>query len=763
MASTARKLQTSFTKGELSPRLEGRPDLAAFFNGCETLENYYIFPQGGVYRSPGTLFVAEVKNSAIKTRLAPFIFNRTQAYVLEIGDSYIRFYKNKARLIDGSSNPVEVATPFLAADLFQLMWAQSVDVLFFDHSSYQTRKLTRVSDTEWAMTTHAYRPPPSFEDKTDLNTTLTPAQTAGTNILFTAGAAVFLDGDEDRNIISGTARAVITTVDSSTTVHADILDPFPNTNPIAAHSWFLTLSPTSWLTPTKVKPVGGTTKLTGRDDETDGSGNKDTFRAADVGKFVPLAGGLVEITKWGGTTNVTGIIRARLSKAGSRNSNKHYPSVPPGDWLLQVNSWTAANGFPRCLIFYQGSQYHAGSFAQPTNFWGSAKDSYENYAIGSLATDAVDYPIAARQLNQIIAMADLGPLILLTPGTIWLAKAPGTDQPFGGDIVPFLKIQDAPGARAMAPLVIGTRAIYIHASGKQVYELSYNTDAFDNSFRGSDLTRLSEHIVGASGLAQDQIAYLEIPNRHVLFPRNDGQLACLTYFPIPEQVEGWSRRTTLGVVESHCVIPHPSGDRDQHWLIVKRTINGQIKRYVEVVDDDAFPSRAWKELNTDCAKIYSGAAVTNVPDHFLDHLEGSIVDVMVNDGIDKGQKTIVGGKFDTPLQETATLMEIGLHYESTLTTMRPALQDAIIEGIPRRWNSIQLRMKNSIGGRINGKLIHALKGGDPMDTAPPFLNGDTDKFSTDWDTIGKITVKQDRPYPHQILSLFGELAIGDRA
>ena len=40
----ARLLRTNFTAGELSPRLEGRPDLAKYFNGAATLENYLVYP-----------------------------------------------------------------------------------------------------------------------------------------------------------------------------------------------------------------------------------------------------------------------------------------------------------------------------------------------------------------------------------------------------------------------------------------------------------------------------------------------------------------------------------------------------------------------------------------------------------------------------------------------------------------------------------------------------------------------------------------------
>ena len=68
-------IQTNFTAGELSPRLEGRVDFAKYYNGAKTLENFNVLPHGGIKRRVGTHFVAEAENSAEASRLIPFEFN----------------------------------------------------------------------------------------------------------------------------------------------------------------------------------------------------------------------------------------------------------------------------------------------------------------------------------------------------------------------------------------------------------------------------------------------------------------------------------------------------------------------------------------------------------------------------------------------------------------------------------------------------------------------------------------------------------------
>jgi hypothetical protein len=91
--------QTTFTSGELSPKMEGRFDLAQYANGCRTIENMIVLPQGPAETRPGTYFVAEVKDSTKKVRMVPFEFSTVQTYVLEFGHEYIRIYKDQGQVV----------------------------------------------------------------------------------------------------------------------------------------------------------------------------------------------------------------------------------------------------------------------------------------------------------------------------------------------------------------------------------------------------------------------------------------------------------------------------------------------------------------------------------------------------------------------------------------------------------------------------------------------------------------------------------------
>src|SRR2546428_7194967 len=108
-AGAQKLFKNSCTAGELSPRMVGRTDLKEYYRGLETVENFRLLPHGGLKRRNGTQFVREVKTSANAngTIVVPFAFSDVQEYILEIGDKYVRFYKNGGIIISGG-NPVEV-------------------------------------------------------------------------------------------------------------------------------------------------------------------------------------------------------------------------------------------------------------------------------------------------------------------------------------------------------------------------------------------------------------------------------------------------------------------------------------------------------------------------------------------------------------------------------------------------------------------------------------------------------------------------------
>src|SRR3990167_9907977 len=90
--------QASFNAGELSPRMQGRGDFNKFKSVAAQVENCLALPQGGLAKRPGTRFVAAVKDSTAKTRLADFVYSTLQSYMIEVGNAYFRFYRNQGQI-----------------------------------------------------------------------------------------------------------------------------------------------------------------------------------------------------------------------------------------------------------------------------------------------------------------------------------------------------------------------------------------------------------------------------------------------------------------------------------------------------------------------------------------------------------------------------------------------------------------------------------------------------------------------------------------
>jgi len=81
--------QTSFSSGEMSPKLRGRTDIKEHARGCEILENFLISPTGAAIRRPGTQFQLDLTKYFTSPYIFPFIFDGTTAYniIVETADA----------------------------------------------------------------------------------------------------------------------------------------------------------------------------------------------------------------------------------------------------------------------------------------------------------------------------------------------------------------------------------------------------------------------------------------------------------------------------------------------------------------------------------------------------------------------------------------------------------------------------------------------------------------------------------------------------
>ena len=184
-------MQPSFTGGEFAPSLYYRTDLQKYATGCKILKNFIVHPHGGASNRPGLEFINEIKDGTKKARLIPFEFSIEQAYVIEFGDKYCRFYMDGGQIVSGG-NPYEIQTPYSEADLPLLKYTQSADVLYLVHPNYPPKTLTRTGHTNWTLADFDFKFGPYMRTNIT-STTITLSSTSG-NVTLTASAALFDSG-----------------------------------------------------------------------------------------------------------------------------------------------------------------------------------------------------------------------------------------------------------------------------------------------------------------------------------------------------------------------------------------------------------------------------------------------------------------------------------------------------------------------------------------------------------------------------------------
>jgi hypothetical protein len=186
-----RTILPSFAGGEWSPAMQSRVDIDKYSIACKTLKNFLVNPTGSVSNRPGTEYIAKVKDSTKKVRLIPFEYSTEQAYILEFGDKYIRFYMNGGQIVsDGAV--YEITSPYAAEDLALIKYVQSADTMYLVHPHYTPRTLVRNGHSDWTLSEFAYVNGPFMTENINDNITVNASGTSGTvNLYASTGNSLF--------------------------------------------------------------------------------------------------------------------------------------------------------------------------------------------------------------------------------------------------------------------------------------------------------------------------------------------------------------------------------------------------------------------------------------------------------------------------------------------------------------------------------------------------------------------------------------------
>ena len=630
---TTRTFFRSFAGGELSPEMFGRIDDVKFQTGAAKLRNFIAMPQGPAENRAGTAFVRAVKNSAKRTRLIPFTYSTTQTMVLELGDGYIRFHTQGATLLVGApavynpaityaigalvsnaglvyyatapvplaTNPpnaaywyliptpaYEIPTPYAEADLFDLHYVQSADVLTIVHPNYAPRELRRLGATTWTLSTISFVSP-------------IPAPAAPT-VTAVRGVGVNISGITQAN------PAVITVVAAH---------QFQLGDPINISGVVGMTQINGWYTVSDITP---STELKLHVYATGVDVDSTAFTAYSSGGTVQYGNQTNDLTNFYKLTSiatngfdesvasVAGSVANNLSVSGASN-NLSWVAVPGAlrynvykqqsglyGYIGQTEGTTfndnniapdmgitppivdpvfaSAGNYPQAVSYFEQRRVFAGTTNEPQSMWmtRSGTESDMSYSLPVKDDDRINFRVAAREANTIRHVIPLTQLILLTSAAEWRVSPINSDA-----ITPTtvsVRPQSYVGASNVQPEIINNSMVYCAARGGHVRELGYSWQS--NGFITGDLSIRAAHLFDNFNIVD--MCYAKSPQPLLWFVSTTGKLLGLTYVP-EQQIGAWHQHDTDGVFESCTVVAE--GNEDSLYVIVRRTINGNSVRYVE--------------------------------------------------------------------------------------------------------------------------------------------------------------------------------------
>lgn len=747
-------IQPAFTSGEISDEVNSRVDIEQYKSALLLAQNAVIRPFGAVCKRQGSQYIGTVKYNDKPVRLEEFTTVGDISFLLEFGVKYLRIYKSGTMI-------VEIETVFDEADIPQLNFNQSADVLFICSGNKPVQALRRIDDAHWTIGEYVLNPMP-FEDintDTDAKVRVADGKIYATVDLFHEGMV----GNQIKvfhripiktySDIGGFYKRLPPKLATSTAPDYDIEE--------GKISWSITTHGT-WMGTVWIQESedGGETwsdyRVYGSQNDTnviDSGTFTNTYTTSRVTTYT-LTGNVRVEYKIHAHTGF-GIVRIK-KYISPREAEVEYILKPAKDTethLWQIGSFGESQGYPKMSAFFQDRLIFANTKRYPNKIWMSRTGDYPNFGIekasGTLTDDsAITLSIINRKLFSIHHLVPATDLIILTDGNEWIISGSNTVTPSTVSV----RIQTQFGTSTTQPQYIGNRCVFVTNRGNNVRDMAY--DYTRDGYSGNDLSILSKD--NLRNVVISKSTYMQNPDSIICYVGDDGVIRCMTYIS-EERVNGWSHYVTEGrYIECEVVT---EAENDTLYVVVERIIDGVPKRYIEkiealttyAVDDNVF-------LDSFVHKVHQ----ENVSSIDVHHLIGKRVTIVV-DGVIHPKQTVPADGI-VRLMTAGKDILVGLDYEFKIK--QPAfemqLHDGTIQGRFMRLNGAILRLVNSKGGQCGHnfdimddiELIDedGLYTGDYAITFPQGSDGFNEQCY--------LCIKHSDPYPFNLKAIIRNLSYG---
>ena len=681
--ASVRTYSRSFNGGEVSPEFYGRLDDAKFQAGLGLCRNFVVLPHGPAQNRAGTELVRPVKDETKRTRLLRFTFSAEQTMVLEFGEGYFRFHTQGGTVLDGAV-PYELAHPYTEAQLFDVHYVQSADVVTLVHPDHPPRELRRLGATNWQLVNIAFA-------------TIAPAPPVVSAVAFVPSGTVNLR--VYRYVVTGLKGGQ----ESVLPMFAACSNNLNTADAYNTISW--TAAPSAVDGYNIYRQESGVWAFIG---QVDGS----TLSLTDEG------------------------IAADVSRTPA----------------MQRNPFNGPGNYPSTVTYFEQRRAFAASRNAPQTLWltRSGTESNMDVSFPVRDDDAVTFRIAAREANAIRHLVPLQDMLAMTQSAEWRVAE---------DITPSsikVRPQSFIGASSVEPLVVNSTLVFASARGGHVRELGYSNDA--GGYTTNDMSLRATHLFDDYTLVDSAQSKAPVPV--CWFVSSNGRLLGVTY--IPEQsIAAWHWHDTAGgAFESIAVVAE--GEEDVLYAVVRRTINGQTRRYVERMASrkTQLPTAA-DGFFVDAGVRYEGDPITSLSSG-LSHLEGETVSILVDGAVQPAQR-VSSGSVSWPVAGSKVI--VGLPIEADLRTLPFAIEvQGYGQGRRKNITEIWLRLFESrsvLAGPGPNKLYEMKpRINEDMGSPPDLISGEVSlRVAPEWQNDGALFVRHDQPLPITVLSMTMELDI----
>ena len=712
---------TNFTAGELTPLMEGRTDMAKYQSGCLLMENFLVLPHGPAQVRPGFKYVAEIKDSSKPAKLIPFQFSTEQAYILEFGESggagYMRVYMDQGQVVyefDDATETISGGGFENAADCAE--WTTYIETL----SSVAGGK-----SGNCALNTSTS----NFDPQIYQTMTVVPGKTYRLAGYVKAGSQTkYTYYIYDVTNSWGIYSSAVTTAPGAWSADPDIDYTF--TAPDGCVSVKITLA-------YDCDAVGQTIYY----DEIKLRRTDEPYEIATPYLSDDLPG-----LKYCQSADVMYLTHPDYDvRKLSRTGHSAWTLTTP---TITSDPFTGADDYPSCCTFHENRLVFASTNTEPNSIWLSKSGAFEDFTTGVNDEDAIEITLASDQVNAVQWMI---PSIYLTLGTSageWRLSATDPDDPITPTNITAKRELIYGSANHMA-VQMGKEILFLQRNKRRIRKLAYNWESA--GYTAPDMTVLSEHITegGVTRMASQPEPF------NVLWAtRSDGTLLGLTYLP-EHDVYAWSRHTTEGYFEDIAVI---AGDgQDDLYAIVRRDIDGDVSRFVEVLASPFSGAYVGDAVYLDSAVSYSGTTTTTLTG--AQHLANTPVYALTNGQVISGITVDSTGGVTIP--DGASTVHIGLPYTATLQTMRleaPTADGGTSQGRIKRISKAVLRLYKS-GNFSAGPDTDDLL---DIDTGVSLFTGDQEfGYPSGYEKDGHVTVVREDPTPLTVRSIIVKISTGD--